>query len=290
MSNLNIDIYYMNIKIHSISLLGKRDKNEDELDIINNMNNLNNEYFNCLYTSVCDGHGGDKISKYLKSKLSNYIIHKDSEELRETKDYSKYIIKIFENIKKELINNNVKANSMGSTSLITILYQKKNRYLLKVINLGDCRSILCNRYNICVQLTKDHKPDKPDEIIRIEKLGGIIEYSKDDDPRISGLSVSRCFGDLDCKYISQLPDIFDYDIKDEKFIILGCDGLWDVLSNQDVVDFIIKELWKIKDLKDLKDYTNKSLNNIAYKLGEYAISKGSLDNISIIIIFLINNL
>ena len=277
----------MNIKIHSISLLGNRDKNEDELDIINNLNNNNVNYYNCLYTSIFDGHGGDKISKYIKNNLSKYIINNNSEDIKPTKDYSKYIIKVFENIQKELINNNVKANSMGSTSLTSIIYNKNNKYFLKIINLGDCRVILCNKYNIGIQLSNDHKPDKPSEYLRITKLGGVIEYSKNDDPRISGLSVSKCFGDLDCKYISQTPDIFDYKLKNDKFIVLGCDGLWDVLSNQDVIDFIIKELWNIKDLKD---YTNKSDKNIAYKLGEYAISKGSMDNISIIIIFLTNNL
>ena len=277
----------MNIKIHSISLLGNRDKNEDELDIINNLNNNNVNYYNCLYTSIFDGHGGDKISKYIKNNLSKYIIKKNREDIKPTKDYSKYIIKVFENIQKELINNNVKANSMGSTSLTSIIYNKNNKYFLKIINLGDCRVILCNKYNIGIQLSNDHKPDKPSEYLRITKLGGVIEYSKNDDPRISGLSVSKCFGDLDCKYISQTPDIFDYKLKNDKFIVLGCDGLWDVLSNQDVIDFIIKELWNIKDLKD---YINKSDKNIAYKLGEYAISKGSMDNISIIIIFLTNNL
>ena len=131
----------MNIKIHSISLLGNREKNEDEMEIINNLNENNKDYHKCLYLSIFDGHGGDKISKYLKNNISNFLIHKNSEEFKETKDYSKYIIKVFDNIQKELINNNVKANSMGSTSLIIILYQKNNKNLLKVINLGDCRII-----------------------------------------------------------------------------------------------------------------------------------------------------
>ena len=279
--------YYMNIKIHSISLLGKRDKNEDELDIINNLNNKNIDYHNCLYLSIFDGHGGDKISKYLKNNLSKYLINNNIESFNISKDYSKYIIKIYEKIQKELINNNVKANTMGSTSLTSLIYQKNNINYLKIINLGDCRAILCNKYNIGIQLSIDHKPDKPNELLRIKKIGGIIEYSKNDDPRISGLSVSRCFGDLDCNYISQIPDIYDYKLKNDKFIVMACDGLWDVLSNQDVVDFIIKELWNIKDIKD---YINKSEKNIANKLGEYAISKGSMDNISVIIIFLTNNL
>jgi protein phosphatase 2C family protein 2/3 len=280
----------MNIKIHSISLLGNRNKNEDEIDIINNLDNNNNSYHNLLYTSVFDGHGGGGISKYLKINLSKYIIHKETEELKPTKDYHKYIFKVFERIQKDLINNNVKANKMGSTALITLLYQKYNKYHLKVINLGDCRVILCNKYNIASQLSKDHKPDKPDELMRIKKLGGIIEYSKDDDPRISGLSVSRSFGDLDCNFISQTPDIYDYKIKYDKFIVLACDGLWDVLSNQDVIDFVVKELNNYKNIKDLKDNNSKSLNNIANKLGEYALLKGSNDNLSIIIIFILNNI
>ena len=60
-----------------------------------------------------------------------------------------------------------------------------------------------------------------------------------------------------------------------KFIVLACDGLWDVLTNQDVVNFINEELYK----------KEKNID-ISKKLAEYAISKGSTDNISIIIIYL----
>lgn len=280
----------MNLKIHSISLLGKRDKNEDEMDIKNNLYGENENYQKCLYTSVFDGHGGDRISKYLKNNILNYIITINNEELKPTKEYTKYIQKVYNEIQTQLINSNIYANSMGSTALIALIYIKNNKKNVKIINLGDCRAVICNKYNIGVQLSKDHKPDKYDELLRIKKLGGKIEYSKNDDPRISGLSVSRCFGDLDCNYISQQPDIFDYKLKTDKFLVLGCDGLWDVLSNQDVIEFINLELLKLNNIKELKNYTNKSLNNIAYKLGEYAILNKSVDNISIIIIFFLDNM
>jgi serine/threonine protein phosphatase PrpC len=65
-----------------------------------------------------------------------------------------------------------------------------------------------------------------------------------------------------------------YECKKDKFIIMASDGLWDVLSNQDVVDFILFELAK------------KTKSSIAKKLVKHAFDKGSQDNITVIIIFL----
>lgn len=272
--------------IHTISLKGKRDKNEDEIDIFDNINQQHQDYNKGFYASIFDGHGGDKIAKLLKNKykLYDYFLHINStKKLNNTKEFNTYIVKLFELIQNKLINDEVAANKMGSTCLITLLYEKNNDNYLKIINLGDCRSIFCNNYNIAIPLSKDHKPAQFEEKKRIEKEGGTIIYEIGDDPRISGLSVSRCFGDLDCKYISQVPDVFDYKLHNIKFIIMACDGVWDVLSNQDVVDFVCYELCNQKLTKNL---ATKNNNNIAYLLGLYALDKGSTDNLSIIIIFL----
>jgi protein phosphatase 2C len=64
---------------------------------------------------------------------------------------------------------------------------------------------------------------------------------------------------------------------------MACDGVWDVLSNQDAVDFVLYALEKIKVNSN---YIIKNKKNIANLLGNYAIEKGSQDNISILIIFL----
>ena len=69
-----------------------------------------------------------------------------------------------------------------------------------------------------------------------------------------------------------------------KFIIIGCDGLWDVMSNQDVTNFILNKMNEIK----ISNMYRNSESNIAFLLADYAIKKGSTDNISIIIIFLNN--
>ena len=122
-----------------------------------------------------------------------------------------------------------------------------------------------------------------EEKIRIESLGGVIIKEANDDPRIKGLSVSRAFGDLDATpYVTHVPEIFNYKVNaDSKFVILGCDGVWDVFNNQDAVDFVLNEM-----KKDYKyNIESSNVKNIAKKLAEEAINKGSTDNISVMILF-----
>jgi len=145
--------------------------------------------------------------------------------------------------------------------------------------------IICNEYYVGIPLTIDHKPDYFFEKRRIENLGGKIVLSDYDCPRIKGLATSRAFGDLDTKpYVSHIPDIFDYNINNIKFLVLACDGVWDVLSNQDVINFINEKLYNIKN--NIEKYDNNNKNYIATELAKYAIKQKSTDNISVIILFL----
>jgi serine/threonine protein phosphatase PrpC len=212
------------------------------------------------------------------------------------------IVPLFWRIQEKLKNYYIRSNNMGSTALISLIYpkqeksdktkqEKSDKLNLKVINLGDSRAVSCNNLNIAQQLTLDHKPHLFCEKQRICQMGGTIEYSDSDDPRIKGMSVSRSFGDLDNEFISQVPDIYDYTLTDEKFIIMGCDGVWDVLQNQDAVDFVLEKYTELKEAnKQLGPFKAKSENNIASKLADYAIKKKSADNISVSIIFFTNNL
>jgi serine/threonine protein phosphatase PrpC len=282
----------MKIIIHSFSTIGRRSTNEDALEVVNNLDNSNSELKPYLFCGVFDGHGGDKVSKTLVDpnliNISKYFLYKKSpiaETISPTDKYNnKQIVPLFNRIQEKLKNYHICSNKMGSTSLISIVYPKMNdKYYLKIINLGDCRAVGCNYYNIGYQLSLDHKPINYCEYDRIIKSGGVITKDDDDDYRIDGMSVSRSFGDLDNKYVCQTPDIFDYLLNDYKFLILACDGVWDVLSNQDCIDFILKKKDGIKILDNLK---GRSENNIAMKLAEYALDKGSEDNLSIIIIFI----
>ena len=273
------------------SILGLRSKNEDEIDIVFNYNGNNKNIKKLNYYGIYDGHGGDIISKFIKNKLSNYFTNiKCNYDPSKTKLTNAYINTVYDSMQKKIVDLKLSSRDTGSTALVVLQYEKSNVFSqLKIINLGDCRAVLCKENNLGHALTKDHKPMAYDENIRILKLNGIIVHDKNDDPRINGLSVSRAFGDVEATpEVTHMPEIFDYELSTkngiikDKFLILGCDGVWDVLSCQDATDFV---LYKIDELKKLKICDNSGKNNIAHLLGKYAIEKGSGDNISVAIIF-----
>jgi len=277
----------------SKSMTGSRDKNEDELDTIVNNDGADTAIIPVNYFGVYDGHGGPAVSGYLKKHLHKSFLSIDNKFVPKAgSKCNKQIGKIFDRMQQK-IKDEVSSSNCGSTTLIAINYGKSSVFdQLKIINLGDCRAVLCSENDIAIPLTKDHKPMSWNENKRIKKLGGTIVHDLDDDPRISGLSVSRAFGDTNANpYVTHCPEIYDYELKVkhgkilDKFLILACDGVWDVLSNQDVVDFI---LYKTGELTKLVTCDLKGNNNVAQMLAKHAIEKGSTDNISVVIIFFKN--
>ncbi|RLN69303.1 hypothetical protein BBJ28_00004017 [Nothophytophthora sp. Chile5] len=153
-----------------------------------------------------------------------------------------------------------------------------------IVNLGDCRAVLC-RGGRAVPLTTDHKPDRPGERQRIEKAGGYVG-------KIAGISrvysaagaglamqresstylaVSRAFGDRTLKVPTPLvscePEIRQCQVESEDlFLVLACDGIWDVLSDQDAVGIALP---LVQDAKAAAAAIVKA----AYK-------KGSADNLT----------
>jgi serine/threonine protein phosphatase PrpC len=267
------------MRIFSHSLQGRRNTNEDQHIHIMNLTGENQEFNSINFIAVFDGHGGKNISKYLKENLPQFFVSKFKKDIYSIPEIvSKYFIKVY-----DTIQNNIKIKHphiikhCGSTACVGIHFKdEKNKDKLWILNVGDSRAIKCNKSNIAEQLTQDHKPNSPEEKLRIEQLGGKIEFDGSD-WRIKDLSLSRAFGDLDCTpYVTHLPQIYKYVISSsDKFIIFACDGLWDVLSNQDTVDFVNELLMN-----------QKYKGNYAKDLAEYAYKKGSLDNITTIIYFL----
>lgn len=111
-------------------------------------------------------------------------------------------------------------------------------------NAGDSRTVL-SRGKVAVGLSEDHKPQNPQESERIEAAGGFVA-----DNRVDGnLALSRALGDFEYKSNTQKkkeeqkvtaePDFTETPITDDcEFVILACDGIWDVKSNQQAVDFV----------------------------------------------------
>jgi serine/threonine protein phosphatase PrpC len=211
--------------------------------------------------------------------MPKYILKKTNINIFDQKSAitSRFFGKLFDKIQDGLVKEHPAASKRcGSTALCGVMYKNnKNVNYIWIANVGDSRAVLCNQHSKAIPLSKDHKPHHPPEKKRIENLGGKIKFDGVD-WRIGDLSLSRAIGDLDnTPYVTHKPELFRYRLnKKDKYIIFACDGLWDVVSNNDAVNFVNILL------------TKKYTGNIARKLAEFAITKGSYDNVTVSILFL----
>ena len=125
-------------------------------------------------------------------------------------------------------------------------------------NCGDSRALLSRNGGQIAFATADHKPYNKEEKLRIEKAGGSVIIQ-----RVNGsLAVSRALGDFDYKRVPGVPCIeqlvsaepeltcIERHPEDE-FVLLACDGIWDVMSNQEATDFIRYRLTVHQDIPKL---------------------------------------
>ena len=126
--------------------------------------------------------------------------------------------------------------SAGCTAVVALVRGGQ----LVVANAGDSRCVLSRRGR-AGDLTHDHKPTDPEEYARILKAGGFVTEG-----RVNGsLTLSRALGDLEYKQarelppepqaVTALPEVRSEALGEgDEFLILACDGIWDVLTNQEV--------------------------------------------------------
>jgi serine/threonine protein phosphatase PrpC len=157
------------------------------------------------------------------------------------------------------------APQSGSTAATVLLMGRR----LFACNVGDSRVVLCRRGGQCVELTSDHKPSRPDEAARVRAAGGFILHK-----RVMGeLAITRAFGDksfkmgikamleeegdgqgvngsgeeiskdLSAPLVSAEPEIASMVLShDDEFLLLACDGLFDVFRSQDAIALARQEL------------------------------------------------
>jgi len=259
LKNLKKNVKKPTCEIVSHQVQGRRAYMEDR--IIIKMNKTN------CFISVLDGHGGSQCANFLKKNL--YPIF-----LSESKKLSS------KNTKKILLNTYIKADNLflknkqksGSTACTLFIDNTTKKF--HVVNTGDSRIILYNHGKL-IQLSIDHKPELPKEQQRIYRKGGFVKGG-----RLNGiLAMSRSMGDiyLKDKGLSCLPDIVTGNIKKNmKYFVIASDGLYDVMSNTEIINFINSQLNR-----------GIPITNIVKNLVEYAIiDKISGDNVSAIIIFM----
>jgi serine/threonine protein phosphatase PrpC len=299
------------VTVQHYSNLGLRTENEDfesfSLNLDTSGSVITPEKSAANVFIICDGHGGDQVSNYAGKLLMKLFTHKNTTfPIGRTSIKTKY--DLLEN-KIEEHPDNI-GNACGSTALSVCHFYNKGNPYLQVINLGDCRAIM-SRNGLPFILSKDHKPMWPDEQERVCNLNERLSVAQrrkpifmEGDWRLNGLSVSRAFGDTECKpHISHLPDSYIYPIgSQDEFIVMGCDGLYDCLENHEIINFVRDHIksnrtdhyivppTKLLGMAGYKivEYPGKlaHTSNIAQKLTAYAIARGSTDNVSVIIIFL----
>ncbi|KAG5227820.1 protein phosphatase [Salix suchowensis] len=132
----------------------------------------------------------------------------------------------------------------GSTACVAII---RNNQLV-VANAGDSRCVI-SRKGQAYEMSKDHKPGLEVERERIRNAGGFIVVG-----RVNGtLNLSRAIGDAEFKQNKKLPAeqqiiTANPDIKtvelcdDDEFLVLACDGIWDCMSSQQLVDYVHEQL------------------------------------------------
>mmetsp|Transcript_13371 Transcript_13371/g.25255 ORF Transcript_13371/g.25255 Transcript_13371/m.25255 type:complete len:446 (-) Transcript_13371:64-1401(-) len=154
------------------------------------------------------------------------------------------------------------ADGVGCTAVCVLLSQKE----VVCANAGDSRAIMC-RGGLPVELSHDHKPNDDRERRRIAAAGGTIEETPVGtgkharvNYRINGnLNLSRSIGDLQYKKRADLPQeeqmicstpdlLVETRSPQDEFLVVACDGIWDVKSNAQVCDFVKKGLSKKRQL------------------------------------------
>lgn len=126
-----------------------------------------------------------------------------------------------------------------------------------------------------------HKPDLDSERTRIQDLGGLVVFV--DTWRVNGvLSVTRAIGDPDHKpYINAEPSLAKFEIDSSlDFLVLGCDGLFDQLTSQDIASHVFEFLCK-NETRDPQEV----IHDVSLYLSQMAIREGSSDNITSIVLF-----
>lgn len=192
------------------------------------------------FFAVYDGHGSARVSKHASEGLWRHLI--ENEQYLKG-NFQQALGEAFLSFDRE-VNESYNAQLAGTTA-VCLLIVNNNIYCA---NIGDSRGVASVNCK-CVPLSYDHKPENPQELKRILAAGGYVLGN-----RVNGnLALSRAFGDFHYKgneqlppeqqIVSPCPDVKTIELNDDlDFLLLACDGIWDVLTSEEVVDFVISHL------------------------------------------------
>ena len=214
-----------------------------------------------------DGHDGIKAAQFVGSNFSSYLCSKLTLTCKENLS-DEGIFKALKECCKQL-DADYKGKG-GCTGTIALVINNS----LWVANVGDSRTIFVKEDGAIVQASHDAKPSDEAYQARIHQLGGqVINGRVNND-----LAVARSFGDHDiigkdgicC--VAPNPKITKFDA-DFKYLILACDGLYDVATTNEV-GAAVKEMHA----------EDKDPEEMAKRLIHSAVRMGTQDNVSVIVV------
>ncbi|KAL7123724.1 hypothetical protein ABFS83_14G001700 [Erythranthe nasuta] len=266
--------------------IGPRSSNEDQHiridDLCTHLGSLCSWSEPSSFYAVFDGHGGSDAAAYMRNNTMKFFFE-DAGLPQTSDDIDEKFLQDLESCHRRsfLLADHALADELSvvdsycGTTALTALVLGRN---LLVANAGDCRAVLCRKGD-AVQLSQDHRPSCEVERKRVEDLGGTIEYGY-----LNGeLAVTRALGDWYMKLpfgsaspLTAEPEFQWTLLTDEdEFLIIGCDGIWDVLSNQEAVRLVRRELRHHNDPQQC-----------AKELVNQALKRDTCDNVTAIVVCL----
>mmetsp|Transcript_20699 Transcript_20699/g.57800 ORF Transcript_20699/g.57800 Transcript_20699/m.57800 type:complete len:655 (+) Transcript_20699:31-1995(+) len=248
--SLEFQVLRFNAAAHSEQ--GFRATMEDEEILLQDLATSN--WRHCSFFGIYDGHGGRECVSFVRQRLHmNFVaaLHAKGGLDKSTQVHHDILDSLFtgfrETDRQFLSMARAQEGFNGGSGCAAVIACIVGGWVW-CANVGDSRALLC-RDGHAIQLSLDHKPDREDEEERITSAGGFVSFR-----RVLGrLAVSRAFGDEEYKVMSDQAIgkplvIADPEIRIEQltpqdeFLFMACDGLFDVFSSQEAVDFIHSRL------------------------------------------------
>lgn len=195
------------------------------------------------FFAVFDGHCGPPVAQFCGERV--YRILGDLDEYKRG-DLEAALTRSFLKADELIKEDDDLHDTRAGTTAVAVLVTGEGKILCA--NAGDSRAVLC-RSGRALDLSIDHKPFLDTERARIEAAGGFVMLG-----RVNGnLALSRAIGDFEFKGNQELgvkdqavtadPEIRTEELKPEdRYMIVACDGIWDVKSSQEVCDFISSKM------------------------------------------------
>lgn len=225
--------------------------------------------------AVFDGHGGWQVSEVAKQMLPAALASKLRRESEDSQvDLGALLSETVKEVDERLLGGPLGVggllsksfwhpfSSVGSTCCIAALDPARSQIV--VSNTGDSRAIVC-REGRAVALSEDHKPEDPVEYRRIVGAGGGVVRTGPCYRIDYGLNLSRALGDFEYKANDKLPleeqkvvatpdlEVHHWEPRGgrDEFLVVACDGLFEKMSRQDVVDYIRRGLREERTPRDV---------------------------------------